>query len=52
MLTYHAEMDFACLYAFRNPALARKCARSALTAARTLRNPKLIYQANELLGQI
>lgn len=52
MLTYHAEMDFACLYSLSHPALAKKCARSALTAARALGNPTLIYNANELLGKL
>lgn len=52
MLTYLAEMEFACFYSLRNPELARKCARSALTAARALGNPTLIHNANELLGYI
>lgn len=52
MHTYRAEMEFACLYALRKPALAKKCARSALTAARALGNPTLIYNANELLGKL
>lgn len=52
MLTYHAEMEFACLYALRKPELAKKCARSALTAARALGNPSLVYEANYLLATL
>lgn len=52
MHTYRCEMEFACLYAMRHPELAKKCARAALTAARALANPTLIYNANELLGKI
>lgn len=50
MLAYKAEMQFACLYAMRNPRLAAQCALHALHAAHAMRNPQLAYNANQLLS--
>lgn len=52
MLTYHAETDFACLYALRRPKLARAAARTALSAARAMNRPDLVYRALDLLSTI
>lgn len=52
MLAYQAEMQFACLYALRNPRLAAQCATHALHAAHAMRNPALTYQANSLLALV
>jgi hypothetical protein len=51
-LTYLAEMEFACLYAMRNPKLARQCALAALNAARSMGRPDLAWNANNLLASI
>lgn len=52
MLSYLAELEFACLYSMRRPKLARKCARAALSMAQQLQRPDLAYRANALLGGI
>jgi len=51
-LSYRAEMEFACLYAMRKPALARKCAVMALDMACRMQNPALAYNARALLAAI
>lgn len=52
MLIFHAEMGFACLYAMRNPTLARDCAQRALTAALAIGRPDLALEANYLLATL
>ncbi len=49
-LIFHCEMDNACLYAMRNPGLARECASRALNAAWHAKRPDLAHKANTLLG--
>jgi hypothetical protein len=52
LLTYHAEMSFACTYAMRRPKLARACARTALMAEHAAKRPDLACRANALLGAL
>lgn len=49
MLTFHAEFDFACLYALNRPRVAREAAKMALSAAISMGRADLAYRANELL---
>lgn len=51
-LVYHAEMQNACQYALRNPRLATQCAQAAVAAAVVMRNPRLTYNANNLLSMV
>lgn len=51
-LTYHCEMDFACLYALKNPGLARKAAQKAHSVAIRARRPDWASRANDLLAAL
>jgi hypothetical protein len=51
-LTFLAELEFACLYSLRRPKLAREAARTALTAAQSMKRPDLVYRALDLLSTI
>ena len=50
MLTYRAELDFACLYSLRRPKVARAAALAAIEAARKLSRPDLILNAYNILA--
>lgn len=52
LLTWHAEFDFACLYALRRPKLAREAARTAMSAATAMGRSDLFYRALDLLSTI
>lgn len=51
-LIFHCEMDLACHYAMRRPAIARDCALRALNAAWHAKRPDWALRANDLLAAL
>lgn len=52
MSAYLTETDLALSYALYRPKLALQCAQAALSAARHLGRPDLVWRALELLSAL
>ncbi len=52
LLAFYCERDFALMYAFRNPRLARRCALKAHEAATLGGRPDLAYEARDILSAL